>query len=79
MEFDPILTAKEIAVELRCSKGHVVNIMRGKVKNVAPLPHLPLGRKLVVRRSTFEAWKKANETGDIVAAGSETKTASAVH
>jgi hypothetical protein len=56
-----ILTAKEIAGELRCSKAQVHRLMNGKVPGVTPLPTLPLGRKKVVIRDSFEAWKRANE------------------
>jgi hypothetical protein len=60
---DPILTAVEVALELRCSKTHVFNLMNGKVGGVTLLPHLALGRKKVVPRSAFENWKRANLTG----------------
>ena len=58
---DEILTAKEIADELRCSKAQVYRLMKGEVEGVTALPTLPLGRKKVVMRSSFEAWKHANE------------------
>jgi len=60
-----ILTAKEIAVELRCSQAQVYKLMNGEVKGRTTLPHIALGRKKVVRRSSFEAWKAANETATI--------------
>lgn len=60
---DPILTAPEIASELRCSKTHVYNLMNGCVDGVTVLPHLALGRKKVVPRSAFETWKRTNLTG----------------
>jgi predicted DNA-binding transcriptional regulator AlpA len=58
---DPILTASEVAAELRCSKTHIYRLMNGEVEGVSPLPTLALGRKKVVMRSSFEAWKRANE------------------
>jgi len=76
---DPILTAKEIAAELRCTHQHVRDIMRGKVAGVPVLPHLALGRKLVVRRSSFEEWKKRAETGGIVPPGSKDDSVGAVN
>ena len=60
-----LLTAMEIAVELRCSKAHVYKLMNGTVKGRTVLPHIALGRKRVVRRPSFEAWKARNETGTI--------------
>lgn len=60
-----ILTVTEIAAELRCSKAQVYKLMNGSVKERTVLPHIALGRKRVVRRSSFEAWKAANETATI--------------
>ena len=73
-----ILTAKEIADELRCSKAHVYKLMNGDVKERTILPHIALGRKKVVRRSSFEAWKRANEIGAILSADSEMRAVGAV-
>jgi hypothetical protein len=58
---DPLLTLPEIAEELRCSKAHVSHLMNGKVLGVPPLPAIALGRRRLVRRSTFEQWKKLSE------------------
>jgi len=60
---DPILCAQEIAHELRCSTAHVYNVILGKVTGVSPIPVIRLGRRKIVRRSSFEAWKRANESG----------------
>ena len=73
-----ILTAQEVAVELRCSKAQVYKLMNGEVKDRTPLPHIALGRKKVVRRSSFEAWKRANENGAILSDDSEMKAVGAV-
>jgi hypothetical protein len=56
-----ILTVAEVALDLRSSKAHVCNIVAGKVKGVAPLAVLRLGRRILIRRSTLEEWKLANE------------------
>jgi hypothetical protein len=58
---DQILSAIEVALELRCSKAHVYNVMLGKVDGVTALPIIRLGRRKVVRRSSLEHWKQANE------------------
>ncbi len=74
-----ILTAKEVAAELRCSKSQVYKLMNGDVKDRTILPHIALGRKKVVRRSSFEAWKRLNENGAILADDSEMKAVGAVN
>ena len=58
---DPLLTLPEIANELRCSKAHVSHLLNGKVPGVPPLPSIALGRRRLIRRSTFEQWKKIAE------------------
>jgi excisionase family DNA binding protein len=56
-----LLTVKETARELRCSLAHVYNLINGKVRGVEPLRVIPLGRRKLIRRSTLEEWKSANE------------------
>ncbi len=56
-----ILTATEVAAELRCSKAQVYRLLNGEVKDVPKLPYISLGRKKLVRRSTLEDWKRVNE------------------
>ena len=58
---DEILTAKDIATELRISTAQVYKVMNGKVKGCTRLPTICVGRKKVVRRSAFEKWKQENE------------------
>ena len=40
-----ILTIKEVAETLRCSKGHVQNVLVGMVRGVPKLAHLRMGRR----------------------------------
>jgi hypothetical protein len=54
---DQLLTMVEIAYELRCSKAHVSHLLNGKVSGVPSLPAITLGRRRLIRRSTFENWK----------------------
>ena len=79
---DEILTAKELAAELRCSKSQVHKLINGDVPGVQPLPAIPLGkRKKVVMRSSLEAWKRAIEVspiGDTITPDSEVNAADAV-
>ena len=60
---DEILTAQQVADELHCSKAHVYNVIKGKVKGVSQLPAIPMGRRKLVRRISLEQWKQANEKG----------------
>jgi len=61
MDRDEVLTLASVADDLHCSKGHVSNLIRGRVPGLTPLPAIPLGRRRLVRRCTLEAWKEANE------------------
>jgi excisionase family DNA binding protein len=61
--WDEILTAAEVANELRCSKAHIYNAIAGKIDGVSSLPAISMGRRKLVRRSALEQWKKLNETG----------------
>ena len=64
-----ILTVKEVAEELRCSKAQVYRLMRGSLDGLTPLPTLAIGRRKVVMRSSFEAWKRANEQNRVTVTG----------
>jgi hypothetical protein len=75
---DPVLTAKEVAEDLRCSKSQVYRLMSGDVDGLAPLPYLALGRRKVVLRSVLERWKQQNLSGMILP-HSEKNTVDAMH
>ena len=68
-----------MAAELRCSKAQVYKLMNGDVKDRTRLPHIALGRKKVVRRLSFEAWKRVNENGAILSEDSEMNAVDAVN
>jgi hypothetical protein len=61
---DEILTVSEVAAELRCSKAHAYIAIAGRIPGVSRLPAICMGRRKLVRRSTFEQWKNANEKPD---------------
>ncbi len=63
VEDDPyrLMTISEVARELRCSKGHVQNLIHGRVPRTLPLPSVPLGRRRMIRRSSLHEWIGANE------------------
>jgi excisionase family DNA binding protein len=56
-----ILTAAEVARELRVSKAHIHNLINGKVHGALPLPSITLGRRRLIRRSSLNQWLRANE------------------
>jgi hypothetical protein len=56
---DDLLTLKEVAEELRCSKTHVSNLINGKVSGIPMLTHLAMGRRKVVQRRWLDTWKDA--------------------
>ncbi len=58
---DEILTVAEVAIELRCSRAHVYNVIAGKVEGVRAMPAISMGRRKLVRRTALERWKEANE------------------
>ena len=51
-----LLTINEVAEKLQVSRPHVQNLIHGKVVNVPALPHIRLGRRILVRRESLEAW-----------------------
>ncbi|SRR5579885_3668392 len=51
-----VLTVREVAAELRCSKAHVHNIIAGKVHDLPPLPVLRIGRRVLVRQDALSRW-----------------------
>jgi excisionase family DNA binding protein len=57
----PILTLKEVAQILRCSKAHVANVINGHVKGLPRLTHFALGRRKLVRREWLDQWMEANK------------------
>ena len=57
-----ILTVKEIARRLRCSKAHVFNAINGKLSGVTRMPAINMGRRTIVRAAAFEAWLTQNES-----------------
>ncbi len=74
----PVLTAKEVAQDLRCSKSQVYRLIKGDVEGVTVLPHIALGRKKVVLRSVLEDWKRRNISG-MICGDSETDIVDVMH
>jgi hypothetical protein len=57
-----MLTIKEVADILRCSKTHALNVIEGKVRGLPKLTHLSLGRRKVISRDWLAAWVEANKS-----------------
>jgi hypothetical protein len=62
MTTNEILTVAEVALELRCSKAHVYNVIAGRVDGVCVLPAISMGRRKLVRRVALTHWIATNET-----------------
>ena len=58
-----VLTISEVACQLRCSKAHVSHILHGKVSGVTMLPHIALGRRILVRAEWLVEWIETNRAG----------------
>jgi len=51
-----VLTTREGAQVLRCSKAHFCNLLKGRVVGVPRLPCLRLGRRQLVRKASLKEW-----------------------
>lgn len=56
-----VLTIKEAAEVLRCSRAQVQNLLAGKVKGAPPLTFIPLGRRKLIRRGSLLRWMEMAE------------------
>jgi excisionase family DNA binding protein len=59
-DFD-LLTLKQVAELLHCSKAHVCKAVAGRVPGCPPIPAVSLGRRKLVRRSSLLSWIEQNE------------------
>jgi excisionase family DNA binding protein len=57
-----ILTLKQVAQILHCSKTHVTNVVNGKVSGLPRLTHISLGRRKLVRKEWLDQWMEENKT-----------------
>jgi hypothetical protein len=57
-----ILTIREVAEVLRCSKAHVQKALVGKIAGVPQLAHLNMDRRKLVRREWLEQWMETSKT-----------------
>ena len=70
-ELEEVLTVKEVAEVLRCSKAHVCKIINGQVAGTPRLPAVRLGRRKLVMRSTLLRWLADNELDGTMASSFE--------
>jgi len=61
-ELPEVLTTREGASVLRCSKAHFCNLLNGTVAGVPRLPYLRLGRRRLVRKETLIQWMEQAES-----------------
>jgi excisionase family DNA binding protein len=57
-----ILTVKEAALMLRCSKAHLCNVLNGKVAGVPHLPAVRIGRRVLFHGDSLEQWPREIES-----------------
>lgn len=60
-----LLTMREVAEVLHCSKAHVCNLAAGKVRGCVRLPAIHMGRRMLVRREALEHWIVASENATV--------------
>ena len=56
-----ILTIKEVAQILRCSKAHVAHALHGKVAGIPRLTHVSVGRRKLIRKEWLNQWLETNK------------------
>jgi excisionase family DNA binding protein len=61
-----VLTIREAAALLRCSKAHMANIINGKLQGVPPLLSIRAGRRRLIRMSSLQRWMEASEQAERV-------------
>jgi excisionase family DNA binding protein len=73
-----LLTLREAAQLLRCSKAHLSNVLNGKVRNIPPLTSVRLGRRRLIRRQSLTSWIAAVESPSSVASDHSTRDSAPV-
>ncbi len=56
-----ILTIKEVAQLLRCSKAHVANALNGRVPGIPRLTHVSVSRRKLIRKEWLNQWLETNK------------------
>ena len=66
-----ILNLKQAAEYLGISRSHLLNIIKGTVKEVPPLRPIRAGRRLLFRRETLDRWLREAESRPTIANSEE--------
>jgi excisionase family DNA binding protein len=66
---EEVTTLREAAKFLRMSRSHLLNIVNRKIKNLPPLPHSRVGRRLLFRRTALEKWLRDAESATATGTG----------
>jgi excisionase family DNA binding protein len=56
-----VLNLAEAATLLRCSRAHLCNVIKGKVRGIPHLPTVRIGRRVLFRRESLEHWLREVE------------------
>lgn len=59
-----LLTVKQVARLLQCSKAHVCNAIAGKLRGCRPMPAVKMGRRMLIRRESLMTWIEQNEAAN---------------
>ncbi len=57
-----ILTLREAAAFLNCSKAHLSHAINGRIAGIPILPHISIGRRKLILRSSLLEWMERIET-----------------
>lgn len=75
-----LLTMKDVAAALHCSRAHVTNLAAGRVHGCRRLPAVRLGRRLLVRRESLERWlEESEQTANSATIRSSSEQATGTH
>jgi excisionase family DNA binding protein len=56
-----VLNLGEAARFVRCSRSHLSNVIKGKVRDVPHLPSVRIGRRVLLRQESLEQWLRQIE------------------
>ena len=56
-----VMTLKQAASYLQVSKAHLSNVINGKVRGVAPVRSIRLGRRILIKREWIDEWLESSE------------------
>ena len=60
-----VMSLKQAAAYLQVSKGHLSNVINGKVPGVQPVRCFRMGRRILIKREWVDQWLEAAELGSL--------------